>query len=80
MLLTENEQGGIIPNINDDEPDIGYISAQGTATAHGDVAESHATAAVIRRQYPDMFAEKQSRPYPGSVRRAGGKGGNQHDE
>jgi len=26
---------------------IGYISAHGTATAHGDVAESHATAAVF---------------------------------
>ena len=31
---------------------IGYISAHGTATTHGDVAESHATAAVFGDQTP----------------------------
>jgi len=31
---------------------IGYISAHGTATAHGDVAESHATAAVFGAHTP----------------------------
>ena len=31
---------------------IGYISAHGTATAHGDVAESHATAAVFGANTP----------------------------
>ncbi|MDP2098575.1 MAG: beta-ketoacyl-ACP synthase [Methylobacter sp.] len=31
---------------------IGYISAHGTATAHGDVAESHATAAVFGDKTP----------------------------
>lgn len=31
---------------------IGYISAHGTATAHGDVAESHATAAVFGAETP----------------------------
>lgn len=32
--------------------DIGYISAHGTATGHGDVAESHATAAVFGDKTP----------------------------
>jgi 3-oxoacyl-[acyl-carrier-protein] synthase II len=32
--------------------DIGYISAHGTATEHGDVAESHATAAVFGDKTP----------------------------
>ncbi len=32
--------------------DIGYISAHGTATEHGDVAESHATAAVFGNKTP----------------------------
>jgi 3-oxoacyl-[acyl-carrier-protein] synthase II len=31
---------------------IGYISAHGTATAHGDIAESHATAAVFGANTP----------------------------
>ncbi|MDP3838492.1 MAG: beta-ketoacyl-ACP synthase, partial [Methylococcales bacterium] len=31
---------------------IGYISAHGTATAHGDIAESHATAAVFGTHTP----------------------------
>ena len=31
---------------------IGYVSAHGTATAHGDVAESHATAAVFGANIP----------------------------
>jgi 3-oxoacyl-[acyl-carrier-protein] synthase II len=31
---------------------IGYISAHGTATTHGDVAESHATAAVLGANTP----------------------------
>jgi len=31
---------------------IGYVSAHGTATAHGDVAESHATAAVFGADTP----------------------------
>jgi len=33
-------------------PAIGYISAHGTATAHGDVAESHATAAIFGANTP----------------------------
>jgi 3-oxoacyl-[acyl-carrier-protein] synthase II len=33
-------------------PSIGYISAHGTATTHGDVAESHATAAVFGANTP----------------------------
>ena len=32
--------------------DIGFISAHGTATEHGDVAESHATAAIFGNQTP----------------------------
>ncbi|WAK04241.1 beta-ketoacyl-ACP synthase [Methylobacter sp. YRD-M1] len=32
--------------------DIGYISAHGTATDHGDIAESHATAAVFGSRTP----------------------------
>nr|WP_198014646.1 beta-ketoacyl-ACP synthase [Methylobacter marinus] len=32
--------------------DIGYISAHGTATDHGDIAESHATAAVFGSKTP----------------------------
>ncbi|CAA9891921.1 Beta-ketoacyl-acyl-carrier-protein synthase I [Candidatus Methylobacter favarea] len=32
--------------------DIGYISAHGTATGHGDIAESHATAAVFGSHVP----------------------------
>jgi 3-oxoacyl-[acyl-carrier-protein] synthase II len=32
--------------------DIGYISAHGTATEHGDVAESHATAAIFGTNTP----------------------------
>jgi 3-oxoacyl-[acyl-carrier-protein] synthase II len=32
--------------------DIGYVSAHGTATGHGDVAESHATAAVFGDKTP----------------------------
>jgi 3-oxoacyl-[acyl-carrier-protein] synthase II len=35
-----------------DAADIGYISAHGTATEHGDVAESHATAAVFGSNTP----------------------------
>ena len=35
-----------------DAADIGYISAHGTATEHGDVAESHATAAVFGNNTP----------------------------
>ncbi len=31
---------------------IGYISAHGTATLHGDIAESHATAAVFGKKIP----------------------------
>ncbi len=31
---------------------IGYVSAHGTATAHGDIAESHATAAVFGANTP----------------------------
>jgi 3-oxoacyl-[acyl-carrier-protein] synthase II len=31
---------------------IGYISAHGTATIHGDIAESHATAAVFGKHTP----------------------------
>ncbi|MEI6066614.1 MAG: beta-ketoacyl-ACP synthase [Methylococcaceae bacterium] len=31
---------------------IGYVSAHGTATAHGDIAESHATAAVFDANTP----------------------------
>lgn len=31
---------------------IGYISAHGTATAHGDIAESHATAAIFGDKTP----------------------------
>jgi 3-oxoacyl-[acyl-carrier-protein] synthase II len=36
--------------LNSDE--IGYISAHGTATEHGDVAESHATAAIFGNNTP----------------------------
>jgi 3-oxoacyl-[acyl-carrier-protein] synthase II len=32
--------------------DIGYVSAHGTATGHGDVAESHATASVFGEKTP----------------------------
>jgi len=35
-----------------DSSAIGYISAHGTATAHGDIAESHATAAVFGTHTP----------------------------
>jgi 3-oxoacyl-[acyl-carrier-protein] synthase II len=35
-----------------DSSAIGYISAHGTATAHGDIAESHATAAVFGTDTP----------------------------
>jgi 3-oxoacyl-[acyl-carrier-protein] synthase II len=35
-----------------DPYDIGYISAHGTATEHGDVAESHATAAIFGTNTP----------------------------
>jgi 3-oxoacyl-[acyl-carrier-protein] synthase II len=31
---------------------IGYVSAHGTATEHGDIAESHATAAVLGNKIP----------------------------
>lgn len=32
--------------------EIGYISAHGTATEHGDIAESHATAAIFGKRTP----------------------------
>jgi 3-oxoacyl-[acyl-carrier-protein] synthase II len=35
-----------------DASEIGYISAHGTATSHGDIAESHATAAVFGANIP----------------------------
>jgi 3-oxoacyl-[acyl-carrier-protein] synthase II len=35
-----------------DAAEIGYISAHGTATEHGDVAESHATAAIFGANTP----------------------------
>lgn len=35
-----------------DASEIGYISAHGTATEHGDIAESHATAAVFGANIP----------------------------
>jgi 3-oxoacyl-[acyl-carrier-protein] synthase II len=41
-----------LQNANLDASAIGYISAHGTATTHGDVAESHATAAVFGTHTP----------------------------
>jgi len=41
-----------LQNAQLDASAIGYISAHGTATAHGDVAESHATAAVFGTHTP----------------------------
>jgi 3-oxoacyl-[acyl-carrier-protein] synthase II len=41
-----------LQNAHLDASAIGYISAHGTATAHGDVAESHATAAVFGTHTP----------------------------
>jgi len=41
-----------LQNAHLDASAIGYISAHGTATAHGDIAESHATAAVFGTAMP----------------------------
>lgn len=40
------DDAGIAPQ------DVGYVNAHGTATPHGDVAESHATAQVLGRRTP----------------------------
>ena len=59
---------------------IGYISAHGTATEHGDIAESHATRRYSADKTPDQFAEKFYRTYSGRVRCAGSLGDYQYDE
>jgi 3-oxoacyl-[acyl-carrier-protein] synthase II len=41
-----------LQDANLDVSDIGYISAHGTATDHGDIAESHATEAVFGNKTP----------------------------
>ena len=40
---------------------IGYVSAHGTATPHGDIAESQATAEVLCRMLPMLTARGLTR-------------------
>ena len=54
--------------------DIGYISAHGTATERGDIAESHATAAIFGDKTPISSLKSYFGHTLGSLRRHRGLG------
>ena len=58
--------------------DIGYISAHGTATDRGDIAESQATAAIFGDSVP-ISSLKSYFGHTGSLRRAGSLAESAHD-
>ena len=49
---------------------IGYVNGHGTATEHGDVAETRATAALLGSREADQLAEELPRPHARRLRRA----------
>ena len=59
---------------------IGYVNGHGTATEHGDIAETQATSSLFGSRHPDQLAEELPRPHARRLRRARGLVQHRDDE